>query len=146
VTPVFDPEVFRARFLALKRADRLDDAERARLEAIFAARAELARAWAMLQELYGLYQAADLAAAEEHLDRFARMWETDPLPEFYRVASDIIRWAPEIFNFHRAGRWSNGRLEGTNNLLGLLKRMGFGFVNAANFEARGILLIQGPAP
>jgi transposase len=146
VTPVFDPEVFRNRFLALKRADRLDDAERARLEAIFAARAELARAWAMLQELYGLYQADDLAAAGEHLDRFARMWETDPLPEFYRVASDIIRWAPEIFNFHRAGRWSNGRLEGTNNLLGLLKRMGFGFINAANFEARGILLIQGPGP
>ena len=101
VTPVFDPEVFRARFLALKRADRLDDAERARLEAIFAARAELARAWSMLQELYGLYAAEDLAAAEEHLDRFARMWEADPLPEFYRVASDIIRWAPEIFNFHR---------------------------------------------
>jgi transposase len=147
VTPVFDPEVFRARFLALKRADRLDDAERARLEAIFAARAELARAWAMLQELYGLYHAEDLAAAEEHLDRFARMWEADPLPEFYRVASDIIRWAPEIFNFHRVGgRWSNGRLEGTNNLLGLLKRMGFGFVNAANFEARGILLIQRPGP
>jgi transposase len=146
IRPVFDPEVFRARFLALKRADRLDDAERARLEAIFAARAELAKAWAMLQELYGLYAAEDLAGAEEHLYRFARMWEADPLPEFYRVASDIIRWAPEIFNFHRAGRWSNGRLEGTNNLLGLLKRMGFGFVNAANFEARGILLIQGPAP
>ena len=146
VTPVFDPEVFRARFLALKRADRLDDAERARLEAIFATRAELARAWSMLQELYGLYAAEDLAGATEHLDRFARMWEADPLPEFYRVASDILRWAPEIFNFHRAGRWSNGRLEGTNNLLGLLKRMGFGFVNAANFEARGILLIQGPGP
>jgi len=45
----------------------------------------------MLQELYGLYQAADLAAAEEHLDRFARMWEDYPLPEFYRVASDVIR-------------------------------------------------------
>jgi hypothetical protein len=28
VTPAFDPEVFRARFLALKRADRLDDAKR----------------------------------------------------------------------------------------------------------------------
>jgi hypothetical protein len=54
--------------------------------------------------------------------------------------------APEVFNFHRTGRWSNGRLEGTNNLLGLLKRMGFGFVRAANFEARGMLLIQRPRP
>jgi transposase len=108
IRPVFDPEVFRARFLALKRADRLDDAERARLEAIFAARAELAKAWAMLQELYGLYAAEDLAGAEEHLDRFARMWEADPLPEFYRVASDLIRWAPEIFNSTGLGAGPTG--------------------------------------
>jgi hypothetical protein len=97
----------------------------------------------MLQELYSLYRAQDLAAAEEHFDRFARMWETDPLPEFYRVVSDPLRWAPEIFNFHRVGgRWSNGRLDGTNNLLGLLKRMGFGFVNATNFEAHGVRVHQ----
>jgi hypothetical protein len=37
-------------------------------------------------------------------------------------------------------------VEGTNSLLGLLKRTGFGLVHAANLEARGILLIQGPAP
>ena len=42
--------------------------------------------------------------------------------------------------------FSRSYVTGTNNLLGLPKRMGFGFVNAANFEARGILLIQGPGP
>jgi transposase len=118
VTPAFDPDIFRARFLALKRADRLDDAERARLEAIFATRAELAKAWVMLQELYALYTVDDLAAAEACLGHFADLWWNDPLPEFYRVASDILRWAPQIFNYHRAGRrWSNGGLEGTNNLV-----------------------------
>ena len=140
VRPAFDPEVFCNRFLALRRADRLDSAERLRLEALFAAHAELARAWAMLQELHGLYLAESEETAMEALDRFSRLYADDPLPEFYKVVDTLLKWAPEIFAFHRAGRISNGRLEGTNNKLGVLKRMAFGFVNASNFEARGLLL------
>lgn len=140
VSPAFDAEVFRSRFLALRRADRLGEAEQARLEALFAAHAQLARAWGMLQELHGLYLAEDEAGAMEALDRFSRLYADDPLPEFYKVVDTLLRWAPEIFAFHRAGRISNGRLEGTNNKLGVLKRIAFGFVNASNFEARGLLL------
>jgi transposase len=145
VSPAFDPEVFRNRFLALRRADRLGEAEHARLEALFAAHAELAPAWGMLQELNGLYLAPDEAAAMAALDRFARLYQHDPLPEFYKVVDTPLKWAPEIFAFHKTGRISNGRLEGTNNKLGVLKRMAFGFVNASNFEARGLLLFA-PRP
>jgi hypothetical protein len=60
--------------------------------------------------------------------------------ELFRAERPNHVWAPEIFAFHKAGRISNGRLEGTNNKLGVLKRMAFGFVNADNFEARGLLL------
>ena len=35
---------------------------------------------------------------------------------------------------------SNGRIEGTNNLLQVLRRRAHGFTNHANFEARGILV------
>ena len=140
VSPAFDPEVFRSRFLALRRADRLGEAEVARLEALFAAHAELARAWGMLQELHGLYVADTEEEATAALDRFARLYQHDPLPEFYKVVDTLLKWAPEIFAFHRSGRWTNGRLEGTNAKLGVLKRMAFGFVNASNFEARGLLL------
>jgi transposase len=140
VTPAFDPEVFRARFLALRRADRLAEAEAARLEALFAVHAELARAWQMLQELHQLYLAADEGEAMAALGRFADLYQADMVPEFYKVVDTLLHWAPEIFNFHKAGRWSNGRIEGTNNKLGVLKRMAYGFTNAANFEARGILL------
>ena len=146
VTPVFDPQVFRNRFLSLKRADRLEEAEHERLQAIFAVHAELARGWAMLQELYGLYQAPDEAAAMEALGRFADLYGQDPLPEFYKVVDTLLRWAPEIFAFHRTGRPTNGRLEGTNNKLGVLKRMAYGFVNADNFAARGLLLCPGTGP
>jgi hypothetical protein len=36
-----------------------------------------------------------------------------------------------IFSFHRSGRWSNGRLKGTNNKLGGLKRTAYGFTTAS---------------
>lgn len=144
--PAFDPEVFRSRFLALRRADRLDEAESLRLEALFAAHAELGRGWAMLQELYGLYLAADEAEAMAALDRFAHLYQSDPLPEFYKVVDTLLAWSPEIFAFHRASRISNGRMEGTNNKLGVLKRMGYGFTNADNFAARGLLLCPGSGP
>lgn len=143
VKPVFDPQVFRARFLALKRADRLEEAEQARLEAILAVHADLAKGWAMLQALYGLYQADDLAQAEEALERFVDLYAEDPLPEFYKVVDTLLRHAPEIFAFHKTGRPSNGRIEGTNNKLGVLKRVAYGFVNADNFAARGILTCPG---
>ena len=39
---------------------------------------------------------------------------------------------------------SNGWLEGTNSKLGVVKRMeAYGFVNADNFPARGLLLCPG---
>ncbi len=117
--------------------------QRLRLEALFATHAELARAWAMLQELHGLYLAENIDDAEAALERFADLYEQDTLPEFYKVVDTLIAHAPEIFAFHHAGRVSNGRLEGTNNKLGVLKRTAYGFVNADNFAARGLLLCPG---
>ena len=146
VAPAFDLEVFRSRFLALRRADRLAEAEQLRLEALFAAHAELGRGWAMLQELYGLYLAENEAEAMAALDRFADLYATDPLPEFYKVVDTLLAWSPEIFAFHRVGRASNGRMEGTNNKLGVLKRMAYGFTNADNFAARGLLHCPGSVP
>ena len=74
------------------------------------------------------------------LDRFDALYAEDPLSEFYKVVDTLLKWAPEIFAFHRSGRITNGRLEGTNAKLGVLKRMAYGFVNASNLEARGLLL------
>ena len=53
--PAFEPEVFRARFLLLRRGDTLTDADRARLDALFDAHPRLKAGWQALQELHGLY-------------------------------------------------------------------------------------------
>jgi len=69
--PAFDPEVFRSRFLLMGRPDKLDAAERGRLDKLFAAHPRLKAAWDALGELHHLYLAKDrkgaLAALEPTL-------------------------------------------------------------------------------
>jgi transposase len=151
VTPAFDPEIFRARFALLRRADTLTDSDRARLDSLFDAHPRLGVGWRALQELYGLYLADDRAGALEALDRFCDLYETDEIPEFHDVVDTFIAWTDEILNYHHpaANRISNGRLEGTNNKLQVLRRIAYGFTNRSNFESRGLLLcpaIHSPPP
>jgi hypothetical protein len=141
VTPVLDPEVFRARFALLRRADTLGDADRARLDQLFARHPHLAAGWAALQELYGLYLADDLDGALAALGRFCDLYATGELPEFHHDLDTIIAWGDKILAYHHpiVGRASNGRLDRTNNKLQVLRRVAYGFTNHANIEARGTL-------
>lgn len=142
VTPAFDPDLFRARFALLKRADSLTDGDRARLDDLFARHPRIATGWAALQELYGLYTADNHDSALAALDRFCDLYATGQIPEFHDVVDTFIAWSTEILAFHhpRAQRISNGRLEGVNNLLQVLRRVAHGFTNHTNFEARGLLV------
>ena len=147
VTPAFDPDVFRARFALLRRADTLDDAGLARLETLFRRHPRLRAGWDALQALHRAYLADDKQEALGAIMDFVELFETGKIPEFATVVAAIAEWGDEIIAFHdpRAGRISNGRIEGTNNKLQVLRRVAHGFTNRANFEARGILAC-GPVP
>ena len=60
--------------------------------------------------------------------------------EFHDIVDTFIAWSDEILAWHHTDRASNGRIEGINNLLQVLRRTAHGFTNPANFEARGILV------
>ena len=140
VTPAFDPEVFRARFALQRRGDTLTDTDRERLRALFDAHPRLEAGWQALQELHGLYTARDHQGALDALGRFCDLYETGELPEYHDIVDTFIAWSDEILAWHHSGRPSNGRIEGTNNLLQVLRRTAHGFTNTANFEARGLLV------
>ena len=125
--------------MLLRRPDRLDDTERARLEAIFESHPRLRAAWDALGELHGLYLAEDSAGALEALDRFTDLYQTGKLPQFYKIVNTLLAHMPQILAWHAAERPSNGRIEGTNNLLQVLRRTAHGFTNPENFAARGLL-------
>ena len=139
--PAFDPDVFRARFALLRRGDQLSDAQAAHIDKLLADHPRLQVAWDALQELYGLYLAEDYDGALAALGRFGDLYATGKLPEFSKVVDTVIAWGDEILAWHRCGRPSNGRLEGANNLLQVLRRVAHGFTNPNNYAARGLLLI-----
>ncbi len=138
-SPVFSPTIFRTRYLQLARADELDSDRFARLAHALMQDPELWHAWRLLQQLYEIYDAPDEAEAAQRVEAFVYAWEAAPIPEFRSVLKALAEWLPEILAFHRCGRITNGRLEGTNNKLGVLKRIAYGFVNADNFAARALL-------
>ena len=139
-SPVFDHDVFRARFVLLRRPDRLTPTKAERLEQLLERHPRLRAAWEALAELHGLYLAEDYQAALAALRRFARLYAAGELPEFGAVMETVSAWENEILDWHLTGRPSNGRLEGTNNLLQILRRTAHGFTNPYNYAARGLLL------
>lgn len=120
-SPVFSPVIFKTRYLQLARADNIDSTEFARLSLALAEDPELWRAWQLPQQLYGIYDAADEDDAVARIEAFVHAWGDAPIPEFRAVLKSLAEWLPEILAFHRCNRITNGRLEGTNNKLGVLK-------------------------
>ena len=141
--PAFEPEVFRSRYLQLTRFDHLSGDRIEDLGRVLSGRPELEAAWRMLQHLYGIHLAADTDEADQALGAFIDIYQDTPLVEFDRLVATLLEWGDEIFAFHDTDRVSNGRIEGTNNRLGVLKRIAYGFVNVANFAARALLITPG---
>ena len=138
--PTYEPDLFRARFTLLRRADHLSDAHQKHLDRLFDAHPRLRTAWDALQELYQLYEADDLDQANEALGRFADLYATGQIPEYRDIVDTIIAWGEEILAYHSSRRASNGPLEGINNLLQVLRRVAHGFTNYDNYAARGVLV------
>ena len=138
--PTYEPDLFRARFTLLRRADHLSDAHQKHLDRLFDAHPRLRTAWDALQELYQLYEADDLDQANEALGRFADLYATGQIPEYHDIVDTIIAWGEEILAYHSSRRASNGPLEGINNLLQVLRRVAHGFTNYDNYAARGVLV------
>ena len=83
--PTFEPDLFRARFTLLGRADHLTEAPQAHLDRLFDAHPRLHTDSDVLQELYQLYEADDWDQANAALGRFGR--STRPL---MRAAVSVV--------------------------------------------------------
>jgi transposase len=131
--------MFRSRYLQLARCDHLEPDRIEALGKVLAGRPELEAAWRMLQHLHGIYTADNVDDANQALGAFIATHQQHPLAEFNRFTETLLDWGDQIFAFHTCNRISNGRIEGTNNKLGVLKRIAYGFVNNDNFGARALL-------
>ena len=63
-----------------------------------------------------------------------------PTPSTSTTKTHVVAQPQQILAYHTTRRVSNGPLEGTNNLLQVLRRVAHGFTNYDNYAARGILV------
>ena len=85
-----------------------------------------------------------IAQGRRWFGRFCDLYETGELPEFHDIVDTIISWSDEILAWHHTNRASNGRIEGTNNLLQVLRHTAHGFTNFANYRIRALLYAGRP--
>jgi len=140
-----DPEVFKARFVLMRRIDRLSADEAAELAALFARHSHLAAAWEMTQRFHRVYEAEGYEAALEALDEFTRAWERTRTDMGSAVRS-LLAWSSEVFAFHTCGRVTSATAEGVNNRIEVLERKAYGFRRAVNHQARILVECAGHAP
>ncbi len=65
-------------------------------------------------------------------------WLDDALSYFPKSIKTIVRWRSEVVGYFD-GRTTSGTVEGINNKLKLIERLGYGFRNFNNFRLRSLL-------
>jgi len=141
-----DDPLYRSRKLLTIGHERLDEKGNTKLENLLEAgdpNGEVRMAWHAKETLRGLYdQPADEAAG--YLDDLIdSLLEPAMSPELRRLGRTLRTWRSEICAWHRA-QVSNGPTEATNNLIKVIKRIGFGFRRFRNYRLRVLLYAGHP--
>lgn len=89
------PSVFHARYLLMKRLDRLSSGEAVRLCEILAAHPELGVVWALVQRFHVIFVAEDEVAVERAVEDFTSAYREvdDPEGDLKRAITTFSRWA-----------------------------------------------------
>lgn len=122
-----------ARWALLKAPDSLTGDEALRLAEVAQMNHRVFRAYLLKEELRALYTCSP-ETAKAHLDGWLRWASRSKLQPFVKLARTIRTYAAGILAAIRLGL-SNGRLEGLNNKIGVLKHRAYGFHSAAALVA-----------
>jgi len=141
-----DDPLYRSRKLLTIGHERLDDKGNEKLLGFLEAgdpHGEVRMAWHAKETLRGLYdQPAE--AATGYLDELIEsLLEPAMAPELRQLGRTLRTWRTEICAWHRA-QVSNGPTEATNNLIKVIKRIGFGFRRFRNYRLRVLLYAGNP--
>jgi transposase len=135
-------ELFRSRYTLLKGAERLKEWEKERLAKLFAGYPELKQAWDLKEGFRAWYRETDRERAEKGLNRLEQQIRSSSLASFKQLLSMLTGWREEILNYFDY-RITNGFVEGKNNRIKTIKRMGYGYRNTGNFRLRILVANSG---
>lgn len=118
-----------SRWALLKAPENLDADEELRLSVVARMNRAVYRAYLLKEELRALYQCSP-RSAPRHLDALVEWAQRSRLPPFVKLGRTLRQYREGILAAIRFGL-SNGRMEGLNNKIGVIKRRAYGFHSAA---------------
>lgn len=137
--PARDPEMFRARWVFMKRAARLSATERSWLGSLFdRAHPDVRTAWLLKEEFAAIYEAPDRAEAECRLDAWVQSLSVAGLPEFTKMWFNLRRWREQILAYFE-DPLTNAFAEGVTNKIKVMKRAAYGFRSAERYRRKVLL-------
>lgn len=129
-----------SRWALLKAPEKLRAEEQLRLSAVAGLNSRVYRAYLLKEELRMLYRCGPWAA-EWHLRAWLSWASRSHLPPFVKLSRTLRRYRDGVLAAIRLGI-SNGRLEGLNNKIGVIKRRAYGFHSFAALSAMVFRLLS----
>jgi transposase len=125
----------RSKSLLRKRGDRLAPEEKEKVDLMLWYDPALRDAYLLKEAYYRFLDAPTKREAREKLDEWLHLVRVSDLPEYRDCVRAHTNWKEEILNHFDTGL-TNGRTEGFNNKIKVIKRVSFGYRNFANFRRR----------
>ena len=126
------------RWILVKDAGKITKEEREKLEQAFQLSPELKQAYELKEGFKEFYRRKNKRTAKEYLERWITGVKESGLKFLNKFAETVKEWKEEILNYFQT-RVTNSFVEGMNNKIKLLKRIGYGFRNRQNFALRIIV-------
>ena len=134
-------ELKKLKWALLKNPENLSVKEREKLRRAFEKKEHhlLRLTWDARNTLKDIFDGPfDIQQAEQLLEKWVEGVYQFKIRYFFKFVDFYQKWKPYILNYFK-GKFSTGKLEGTNNKLKLIKRRAFGFLNFEHFRIRAMV-------
>lgn len=125
----------KSKYSLIKNEDSLNEKQKEKLMSVQEVSPNLAKMHSLKEEFRDIFE-----TTKSWGDSIIKLldWMYDALSYFPKSIGTIVRWFGEIVGYFD-GKTTSGTVEGINNKLKLIKRLGYGFRNFSNFRLRSLL-------
>lgn len=121
--------------LLIKRAEKLKDYEKERINSMMYISDELRSAYYLKESFYKVLDAPNSATAKQLMSEWILSAQNSGIPEYLACSNTLVNWQKGILNSFDVP-YSNGFTEGCNNKIKVLKRNAYGYRNFERFRKR----------
>jgi transposase len=124
-----------SKYSLLKNEDSLNEKQAIKLKSVLEVSPNLAKMHALKEQFRQIFE-----TTKSWGDSITKLldWMHEARTYFPKALGTMVRWFGEIVGYFD-GKTTSGTVEGINNKLKLIKRLGYGFRNFSNFRLRSLL-------